>query len=333
MIGASKLMTPRLDNLSDKNDTLRFQQLASHILLNTGTPTNWGQSRTIVPSSLGLAKADSPIPYELDIDKVTRLNSENAYSLTYRQLWESLGVEDVSFNIEVKTLFQVSIELVSSQTGENETSYEFEIFTGKSGMPVPSNMSAYVVVADFVDKVNASTSSSGTGSLSVSIPNSVNGTALLLVFAQAKAHSRIVAFGVYAFGHNSATPFPNGTFTRLSPLDFVLNVSLTYPDTDVQKAQVFTFNYNFSLTEKTLGSQSVEYSVPRLLDSSPMVMVLTGYNASTSFAEWVSYPQLPLSIGANFSQSIAGSKIVSQSHVVTINFALYEVVTRWGGTA
>jgi hypothetical protein len=331
MIGTSKLITPYLNNMSDKSGALRFQQLASHILLNPGTPSNWGQSRTIVPSSLGLAKTGSTVPYELDIDKVSRLNSENAYSLTYRQLWESLGMEDVSFQIEIKTLFEVSIDLVSSQTLENETTYEFEIFTGKSGMPVPSNLSGYVVVADFVNEVNGSTSSSGAGSLSVSIPNSVNGTALLLVFAEAKAYSKTVAFSVFAFGHNSATPFPNGTFTRLSPLDFVLNVSFTYPDTDVQKAQVFTFNYNFSLTEKAQGSQSVEYAVPRLLDSCPMVMVLTGYNGSTSFAEWVSYPQLPLSIGANFSQSIAGSKIVSQSHIVTINFALYEVVTKWGG--
>jgi hypothetical protein len=101
----------------------------------------------------------------------------------------------------------------------------------------------------------------------------------------------------------------------------------------ILKAQVFTFNYNFSLVEQTRESQSAEYSIPRLLDSSPMIMVLTGYNGSSSFAEWVSYPQLPLQIGADFSQSIAGSKIVSQSHIVTINSALYEVVTKWGGTA
>jgi len=64
-----------------------------------------------------------------------------------------------------------------------------------------------------------------------------------------------------------------------------------------------------------------------------MIMALTGLNGSSSFAEWVSYPQLPLQVGSDFSQSIAGAKIVSQIHIVTINFALYEVATKWGGTA
>jgi hypothetical protein len=96
---------------------------------------------------------------------------------------------------------------------------------------------------------------------------------------------------------------------------------------------VFTFNYDFSLTEKARGEQTLEYYIPRLADSSPMIMVLTGNNGSTSFAEWVSYPQLPIQIGANFNESIAGTQIVSLSNVVTINHALYEVVTTWGGTA
>jgi hypothetical protein len=63
-----------------------------------------------------------------------------------------------------------------------------------------------------------------------------------------------------------------------------------------------------------------------------MIMVLTGYNGSMSFAEWVAYPQLPIQIGANFTESIARSKIVSLNYIVTINQALYEVVTKWGGT-
>jgi hypothetical protein len=42
MIGASKQISPYLSGLSHRNDAERFQQLASHILLNTGTPSNWG---------------------------------------------------------------------------------------------------------------------------------------------------------------------------------------------------------------------------------------------------------------------------------------------------
>ena len=333
MVGASKLMAPYLNDLSHRNDVERFQQLASHLLLNTGTPSNWGQMRETVPSSLGLAKADSVLPYELDIDKVSRLNSENAYSLTYPELWELFGIQDVAFQIEVRTLFELSIDLISNQTQGNETIYEFEVETKKSGMPVPADLSGYVVIKNFVDNVTSSTSSDGVGSLSVNIPNSVNGTTLMMVFAKAKANPQMVSFNVYAFGHNSAAPSPNRTFLRLSPLNYVLNVSFTYSNTEILKAQVFTFNYNFSLTETAQGNQTVEYDIPRLLDSSPMIIVLTGLNGSSSFAEYVSYPQLPLQIGSDFGESSSGSKIVSQSTIVTINFALYEVVTKWGGLA
>ena len=333
MVGASKLMTPYISGLSHRNDAERFQQLASLLLLNTGTPSNWGQMRETIPSSLGLAKAGSFLPYELDIDKVSRLNSENAYSLTYRQLWESLGIQDVAFQIEVGTLFELSIDPISNQTQGDETIYEFEVETKKSGMPVSADLSGYVFVKYFVDNVTSSTSSDGVGSFSVNVPNSVNGTTLLLVFAKAQANPQMVSFNVYAFGHNSTTPFPNRTFLSLSPLNYVLNASFTYPSTEILKTQVFTFNYNFSLTERDQGNQTVEYNIPRLLDSSPMIIAFTGLNGSSSFAEWVSYPQLPLQIGSDFSESSAGAKIVSQTSIVTINFALYEVVTKWGGPA
>jgi hypothetical protein len=59
--------------------------------------------------------------------------------------------------------------------------------------------------------------------------------------------------------------------------------------------------------------------------------VLTGFNESASFAEWVAYPQVPLQIGADFSESIAGSRVAAYSQIVTIGSALYEVVTKWGG--
>jgi hypothetical protein len=142
----------------------------------------------------------------------------------------------------------------------------------------------------------------------------------------------MVSFSTYAFGHNSSPPLLNGTFTKLRPLNHVLNASLVYSATEILKVQAFSFSYNFSLTEKAHGIQTTEYFIPQLLDPSPMIIVLTGHNGSASFAESVSYPQLPILIGADFSHSIAGSKIVSLSHIVSIDSALYEVVTKWGAT-
>ena len=331
MLGTSKLIAPYLSDLANRDTTERFQYLAAHLLLTTGAPTDWGQLKSTVPSSFGLAREDAILPYELDLDKVTRLNSENIHSLAYSDLWQAFGVKDVSFQIEIKTLFELSIDLVSNLTHGSQTTYEFEVTTQKSGMPISTSLSSYAVVKDFVNKTESSTSSAGIGRVTIGIPNSINGTALFLVFAKSKANPQIVSFNAHILAHNSQSPLPNGTFVRFSPLDYVLNASFAYAAGEVLKAQVFTFSYNFSLTEKTQGVQTVEYIIPRLLDASPMVIVLTGVNGSASFAEWVAYPQIPLQIGADFSESIAGSRIAVHSQIVTINSALYEVVTKWGG--
>jgi hypothetical protein len=331
MVGTSKLMSPYLDDLANRDCTERFQHLASNLLLTTGSPSAWGQLKSTMPSSLGLARAGAIIPYDLDADKVTRLNSENVYSLTYSDLWQALGVKDVSFQIEIKTLFELSIRLISNSSQGSQAVYQFEVRAEKSGIPISASLRSYVVLRDFVNETEASTSSSGVGTITISIPNSINGTALLVVFAKSAVNPQIVSFGVHAFSHDSSSPLPNGTFVNLSPLNYVLNASLAYATIEVIKAQVFTFSYNFSLTEKAQGIQTVEYLVPRLIDTSVSVMVLTGANGSTSFAEWVAYPQVPLQIGADFSESIAGSRVAVYSQIVTINSALYEVVTKWGG--
>lgn len=331
MVGTSKFVGPYLNDISHRDDAERLQQLTSHLLLQTGTPDNWGQSRTAIPASLGLAKVGFSVPYELDIDKVTRLNSANSYSLSYSDLWEALGIKDVAFRIEVRSLFDLSINLSSNSTQGNQTTYNFDVTTKKSGMPVPANLSGYVVVEDHVGKTSSSTSSNGAGVISVSIPNSINGATVLIVFAHAKVNPQLVSFNAYTFGHQSTTPLSGGTFTKLNPLNHVLNASLPYSTVEISKAQVFTFNYNLSLTLKAQGVQTREYGIPRLLDPSPMIIMLTGYNGSTSFAEWVSYPQLPLQIGADFSESNEGT-MITQSYIVTIDSALYEAVVTWGGT-
>ena len=331
MVGTSKFVTPYLNDISHRNDAERLQQLTSHLLLHTGTPGNWGQSRITVPAIFGLAKTGSSIPYELDIDKVTRLNSANIYSLSYSDLWEAFGIRDVALRIEIKTLFDLSISPSSNSTLGNQTIYTFDVTTEKSGMPIAANLTGYIVLEEYVGKTSSSTSPGGAGVMSVSIPNTVNGAALLMVFAQAKANPHIVSFDAYAFGHQSTTPLPNGTFTKLSPLNHVLNASFFHSTVQVSKAEVFTFNYNFSLTLKAQGVQTTEYSVPHLLDPSPIIMVLTGTDGSTSFAEWVSYPQLPLQMGADFNESNGGTA-VTQDYVVTINSAMYEAIVTFGGT-
>lgn len=331
MVGTSKLMAPYLDDLADRDSADRFQHLASNLLLTTGSPSNWGQLKSTVPNAFGLARADAVIPYELDLDKVTRLNSENVYSLAYSDLWQAFGVNDASFQIEIRTLFDLSVQMISNATQGSQTVYEFQVRAEKSGMPISADLKSYVVLRDFVNDTETSTPSNGASTVTIGIPNSINGTALLLTFAKSTANSQVVSYVTYAFSHNSPNPPPNGTFVNLSPLNNVLNATFTYAATEVIRAQVFTFSYNFSLAELAQGTQTVEYAVPRLIDSSASVMVVTGSNGSAYFAEWVAYPQVPLQVGADFSESIAGSRVEVYSQIVTIGSALYEVITKWGG--
>lgn len=328
MVNTSNMLRPSMDNALHQNDTELLRQLAEHLLLSKGTPDNWGSLKDTVPTNLGFADLTAFSPYGLDIDKVTRLNNINSYSLSYAQLWQAVGVNDASFSIEIKTLFNVSITLLSTTAGANETTYQFNVYAHKSGTPVPANLQCYVIATDYIDSVTAQTSADGHASISEDIPNSMSGTAILAIFAKALSNNQIVAFNAYTFAHNSSEPLPNRTFTRLSPLNHILNLTFTYPNAEVRKALVLTFNYNFSLIEKSLNEQSVEYEIPRLLDTSPMMLIVTGFNGSSSFAEWTSYPQLPLTFGTSFEDD-ARTSTVSFSHIVTINSALYEVVTRW----
>jgi len=326
---AAMTLYPRFNELSHRNDVERYQQLAKNILLSTGTPTDWGSMQEVVPSSFGLATVNSSRFYQLDVDKVSRLNDNNAYSITYLQLLESFGVRDVALKIDVDTLFDLSTSLVSSSSGENETTYNFELSTEKSGLPVTAQLSCYVISKNYVDHEFSSTTSSGNGSISVTIPNSENGTALLVSFA--KAETRMVAFDVYPFNHNSSVPEANGTFMTSSPLNYALNVSFLYPTEQVLMGHAFTYGYNSELTQTSGDNQTAEYSFPHLLDSSPTILVLTGSNGSSVFAEWVAYPQLPLTIGSDLNDLGAASKIVSFSYVVTVNSALYKCTMKFVG--
>jgi hypothetical protein len=324
----STTLNPYLNELSHKNDIERYQQLARYILLNPGTPQNWGSTPEVVPSSFGLALADS-YPYELDVDKVSRLNRENAYSLTYLQILEAFGVRDVALRIEIKALLDLSVDLVSNSTDGNETTYTFEIITKKSELPISAQLSCYVISKDYVNYVVSSTSPSGNGSVSVTIPNSANGTALLVSFA--KIGTQIVAFNVYPFSHYSSPPEPHGTFMRLSPLDYTLNTSFSYPNEEILRTQAFTYNYTFEMTQIAGDNQTAEYRFPHLLDTGPMILVITGVNGSSTFAEWVSYPQLPIEIGTNLSDLGTAAKIVSLTYIVTINSTLYEFTIKFVG--
>jgi len=144
MVGTAKIMQPYLDNLSHINGVGRHKGFVEYLLLSTGEAPDWGKIADSVPTAFGLA-SETRQPYELDLDKVSRLNSDNIYSITYSEILGALGTKDISLNIKIHPLFEVSIILISSQTGETETTYTFQISTSKSGFPVVSQLQCYAV--------------------------------------------------------------------------------------------------------------------------------------------------------------------------------------------
>jgi hypothetical protein len=330
MAGSSKLLYPYINDAVDENIAERYKEISKYLLLNAGKPSNWGQNSQEAPETFGLAKNGSDNPYELDIDKVLRLNSENIYALNYAQIFTALKMSDISFRIEIKPIFEVTINLTATFAGTNETTYQFEISTEKHGAMVETELKCYAIAENHFKAENAYTSD-GKAYMNITIPNNVNGPTLLVVFARSVSNTKLTSFNAYAFAHNSAEPKPKGTFLRLSPINYALTASFVYPEIFLSNAFALTFNYNSTLTQTANSNDSATYSTPRFLEASPTLLVVTGKNSTDFFAEWTAYPQIPVQIGANFAGSTTLSNVFAYTYIITINSALYECTVWLGG--
>ena len=330
MAGTSMLMSPYLENLSHRDDIERYQTLGLQFLLNTGQPSDWGRTGN-TPLIFGLAKNGASNPYELDADKLSRLNNLNAFSLKYSNIWTILGVKDVAFQIAIQPIFTVNATIVSNRINGTNVDYEFEATTNKEGQPIPSYLVGYLMVDDFITNTKG-LAPDGRGNLFFEVPESYIGSAIIILFAQSTADSKIVSSNGFNFDlHNRSLSFNEPT-SELSPLNHTLFCNLS-KDADILEAKAVNLAGNFSLNFISKMDQSWEYSIPSIINSGPMALAITGNNGSSSFAEFVMYPQIPIKIGPNFDESVTGSKVSSENYVVCCNGALYEVVVRWSGIA
>jgi hypothetical protein len=330
MAVTTKFLYPHIYAGVDDNSAERYRALSEYLLLNEGAPSNWGQNSTTALKSFGLAKADSNIAYELDIDKVSKLNSENLYAVSYAQIFTALKMSDASFRIEIKPVFQVTINLTATFEKANETAYQFEISTMKHGTAVYATLKCYAVAEDYLWTSDAY-DSNGIANLNVTLPNSVNGPALLIVFAKSASNDNIASFNTYGFAQNSPQPTLNDDFLRLSPRNYSLTASHLHSGISLSKAYALTYDYSSILSQTASGNQSATFSVPHFLDSSSMLLVVTGYNSTTFFTESTTYPQIPIQVGTDFTMSTSLSNVFTYTHLVTIGSAIYECTIWLGG--
>jgi len=298
--------------------------LAEYLLIDTGAPASWGSNATESLALFGLAKENSQMPFELDIDKVTRLNKRNIYNLSFLEAFNSLNIKDKPFRIIIKPLFNVTANLASREEDYSDITYRFNISAKRFNFPVEASLKCYVMIGDYVVSCSSQTSNSGEGLIEFALPKSLSGTALLTIFAEAEP--RMLSYTVHRFAHNSVNP-PGSEerYASLSPLNYTLRVDLNSSDR-ILYARVFTYNYVFNLTEVERNSVTQHFIIPRLLDESPMILVGAGLNTSSSeyFAEWVSYPQIPLDFGLGFTNKYQLADSFSFRFLVTINSAIYE---------
>jgi hypothetical protein len=323
MATTSKILYPHINNDVDAIAAERYREISKYMLLNDGNPSNWGQNGEIFPETFGLAKTGSHNSYDLDIDKVSRLNSENLWTMSYAQIFTAVKMPDVSFKIEIKPLFVVSINLTTAFEAVNETTYQFEIQTKKHGVPIQTEMKHYVIADDFLEASSAY-ASSGKTYVNVTLSNSVEGPALFVVFAKATFDTKIASFDTYAFSHSSSELKSANTFLRLSPLNYTLIASLLHSGIDLSKVYALTYNYNAILTQISSSNQSAMYDIPHFLDSSATLLVATGWNSTTFFEECTAYPQIPVQTGSNFADSTALSNVFANTYVIAVDSAFYE---------
>lgn len=314
-------MQTQISSQQDLNKQAYLRSIADHIVSSYGSPVDWGITAG-APENFGLARSNSTGLFEVDTDKIGRLNSQNLYALTYPEISVAARLTNIAFGVTVSQMLSINVALLDNQTAENMTEYTFRVQVSQDSGPLSASLQCYVVANDFLGYVSNDTTSMGIGTLSVQIPDSSSGPASLVVFGRAQFDERITAYEVYPFTHLSGEQQPNHTFLGLSSLNHILNVNPLVPNATVEQGYAFSYNYQANLT----STSNTTYTIPAFLDKSPIVLVVQGNSSDVPFAEWTAYPQIPLEAGANFAHSETNPFV----YTVTIHGALYKLILRFG---
>ena len=291
-------MQTQINSMQDLNKEAYLRNIAEHLVTSDGTPVNWGAT-SAVPDGFGLSDCDSSYLYAIDVDKINRLNNQSDYALSYFQVAQATRLNNIALGISVSQMLSITVTLSDTSSIADETAYTFRISVSQASGPLIAALQCYVVAQDFEGEISNTTSSAGVGYITAQIPNASNGPALLIVFARASFDNRITSYGTYSFAHQSQEPSPNHAFLGLSPLNYTLNVKENYPDINIEHGYVFSYTYQSNLTSISTDT----YAIPEFADQSPAVLVISGQNGTTSFVEWIAYPDIPLDFGSNFEDS------------------------------
>lgn len=326
MSATARIFQPLVNTMASHEAAQRFGEIAKHVLLHAGRPADWGQDGQTVPEEFGLADAVAESPYALDVDKVSRLNSENIYCLSYAQIFTSLRSPDLSFRIEIKPVFNVELNLTSVIQDSDETIYMFQAATKRDeGSPVSTSLKAFVLAENLL-RAYTLQNTGGRVDFNITVPTSLESPALLVVFAKSTCNSRIVSYSVYPLTVQGGL-FPRGAFLKLSPINHTLIVKPTSSGAVLTGAYALTFNGLWQLTQT--GSNT--FRIPEFTDASPTVLMVFGLDSTRHFAEWTVYPQIPIHAGVDFTSLRSASDVYAFEHLVSIGYGIYKCTIFIGG--
>lgn len=308
----SSTMQTRIASTQDINKASYLKAIADHIVTNTGSPLDWGTSSAL-PDDFGLATS-SIRPYELDIDKISRLNALNNYSLSYADMEKSAKLSNIALGISVSQLMTLNVLQTSNSTVGGDISFSFTISASIDSKPTSANLRGYVVAENYLTDINGTISETGIGQVTIRIPAADTNNALLILFARASINDRMTSYAIFNFADSTQESTPSSTSLDLTPLNYTLRFNQSSSDITVQNGYVFSYSYRQTLASFE-GGQS---SIPKLIDQSPMILSVSGLNGANYFQEWTAYPQVPMKAGANFTNSEQNL----YSYIVTVNGVL-----------
>lgn len=305
----------RITSTQDINKDSYLKAIADHLVTNPGTPTDWGIS-TSVPQDFGLAQSQSSVPYELDMDKVSRLNSQNSAFFSYVELANATKLNNIALGIGVEQILSIRVNQIENHTVGSDVWFTFQVTTSINSKQADADLQFYVVANNYLSN-STDVASNGYAEITVQVPTASIDNALMVLFARDSLDERITTYAIYNFATATQQLTPNNTAVTLSVNNYVLTCSLKSPIVTVQNGYALSYAFKSNLTSLS----ATQFTVPKIVEKSPLVIVAYGADGGTYFQEWTAYPQIPLTAGSTFEWSEQNIF----SYLVTINGVLYRL--------
>jgi hypothetical protein len=310
------VLQTQINGTQNINKDYYIKGIADNLVSSPGYPDNWGM-QTGLPQQFGLAKTDAADAYELDIDKVNRLNSQNIYTLSYFDVVTRSKINNVALGIKLNQVMDITLHKINTVTIGGNISFSLSANTAINSKPTLSNLHLYAIGNGYLTEVNTNTNDEGFAEVTIQVPITQLASSLLVAFAQAPFDHRVTSYAIYNFSSETQEPTPTEDSLRLSPLNNILHLNATVA-ADYQTLNCYVFTYS---QQRSLNIVDYQCALPRFLDNSPSVIVSCGIKASVQSVEWTAYPQVPLSCGSNFS----GTDRNISSYLVTVEGVIYRL--------